>query len=276
MKKFLKTLLILVLIIGAVAGTCFIFYSNMAPKKDSFISLTNFLSSNEKSEVDSNVESLKTTAGVRFQVVEDTISHLNDFASMQQNYLSYEFKDVKGNKISKGINELISIQSEIISMIDEYEKKLSNTTFDSEIGANELYYAYADYIFHYSDLIKIINNQIIENLKNPNYDIKFAITELYCDVAKLTFNDFNENEIVEIKNANNINFMNTKIILQDDYINISNPFSANNNKFINAYNQCKIDFAKVIKQKVSNATTFSEELTNVEKTAFYFKAIWGV
>lgn len=278
MKKFLKVLLILVLVAVAVGTTIFIFYSNQKKQKDCYVSASNFVSSNDRIETDSIASWLNEEVDSRFGIIDTTLDRLYKFATMQEGYLLAikNNKKVNEDDIIEKFNKASKTQSIILRMAEEYELKLDNNTFDKQVRANELYKAYTDYIRVYAGAVNEVNSQIKKCLKNNNIDIKFCITELYCNVVISSFKEYNNSNLIEIKNKENVQFLNEYVDINNGYLILEEPFTINNNYFVNYYSKCKSDFASNVKENVLNIGGYSEDFSDLEKTAYYFKLIWGV
>ncbi len=292
MKKFFKALLILVLVVASIGGTCYFFYKNLTVKKDSYALTSNFLLSGDKDEVYSDLDKihlqLADLGDSRFVEPIKTINNMDAIASGLANYLidAKEY-DLDENKIASNLNTLIAKLNSVSNMIEEFNIKAKNVEFNKTTGANDLYKGVANYIVAYCGLIDSMNNEVNKILVNKNVDLKFAIYEIYSNSCKRIFGEFNtENSLVSVVNEGNLSFFNrTFNFVADTNLqgNHNNGFSIERNKFLSAYNKCnKSDFAyNLVAPDYNNldfvdGMTEEEALTNTDEVlaTYYFKRIF--
>ncbi len=287
MKKFLKFFTIFVLIGLTIGGTCYIFYSNLIAQKDAFVPISTFLNGADKVELDDKIYAVNDLANNNLIVTIETSEKLDEILNILNTYMvcSLDY-DVDNNEIVKRLDNAIKIRDKLSENVDEYNSKSNNpyADFDEVLGSNNIYRVLADYITSYADMIKFMNKEIKSNMiSNKSSDVKFDIIELYCNVAIDSFSHLViNNNLVSIKDSNNINLLNSKLNFINNMIDssttaVGGDLSYLNNNFIKAYSKVdKSDFANNLYTNVSIVNSISNDSTNVEKATYYIKQILGM
>lgn len=284
MKKFLKTLVIIVLVVGAVAGTCYFFYSHMREQIDASASVGEFVYGVKNKDFDAKIERVNGLANSRFDLIITTDSKMREMTTILNYYLiNAKEKSVDEDRIVDRLNDIYSLQDRIDDVMDEYIVKCDSASFDRMAGSNELYDALCSYMVAYADLMNIINSEIVDVLPYANADINFSMIDLYVNVVTNTFTNVtnNINGLRQIANSANINLVNTYLKFEDGRLNTGNSsfgdYSYLNNNFIKYYSQCnKTDLASDFARLVNNTTSIANNSTNEQRAAYYFREIFGM
>lgn len=258
MKKFLKTIFIIILCIAVAGGTGYLFYSNMTESVSAFEEINEFKLSAGQKELDINISNIAKTGGDRFNLLIDCYNDMQDSLYCLNAYLI----DYDNESVENSLIELISgLESEISilnSMIEEYNIKSQNQSFDKKIGANNIYLQFSKYIVKFSNCVMSVKNKVLTNVYTKNVDVKFSIIDIYVNVVNEELSN------LTVENANtfeNLSYMINHFSLQNGYIKCVNgdvDFSTNCNLFVNAYNQCdKVEFAKNLKSNIVSASSSS-------------------
>ncbi len=282
MRKFLKYLLVFVLVLASIGGTCYFFFRTLTKRKDSEAAITNYLYSSEKVEFDSNVARFQAETNSRFDSLIKTKSNLDDILSTFSTYL-VEAKnyDVNENGIIERLNDYLSEQSEVDEMIDSFMVRLSNANFNKVTGANEIYLHFAKMNVIYADLLNYINNEFNNMPIVKDSDIKFSMINLYSNVVISTLENINTSgSEFKIKDETNLTLMNAHFKLENSVLITSSTttnFASVNNNFIKYYNLIDAsDFAKNLASNINSVSGYADDLTNVQKTSYYFKQVYGI
>ena len=241
-KKFFKSLLITILVIASVGGTCYLFYQNLTKQEDSFACVSEFLIGGDKSELHSNLitinNTLKDLGDDKLEVVIDTCDRLDNITlSLSQYLIVAKDYNVDQNKIVKYLNATEQKQSKLENDIVEFNLKSTSNDFNKILGSNDLYKSACNYINSYCDLIEVMNREIDNIIKNKSEDVKFSIYEIYYNSCRLVFTSFNSSISVEISNKLNMIFLNSKFEFDDITLLQgvdNNEFSILKNKFSDA------------------------------------------
>lgn len=285
MKKFLKVFLITIIILGAIAGTVFIFFKNYKENIDSSKAVVDFVydarQDTFKTSLEGVNETLKATeSDYRFDLILETYQKLNDSVITLSSYLETYGDKVDDEKIVKKLTDVKNSRGTAESMIAEFNLKSSSTYYNKKLGANDLYEQMTTFLIKYAQLTKEINYQLDDSLIVKNADIKFAFIELYCDVVINDFSNLGAEEGLRIiQNKINIELMNLKFQLTDGSVSglVNGEYNYLNNYFIKYYSSCnKIQFAKNLAQNVNSVKSISESSTDEQKATFYFNAIYGM
>ena len=270
MKKFWKVLLITVLVLGTIAGTCWIFYSQFKKKRDSYANALNYLNSSDRVEFNAMVAQADAVSGMsRFGYMVTNLNKLDEVNTVLTPYLSKANEaDVDQNKIYKQFKEFEEMQPEIKDMIDEYIlKSTSVATFDENSGANPLYRKLSLYIVNYAEYLFTISGELQE-IFNRKIDTKFYMIEIFLNVTMDTFSNLKETEgSLQIEKPRNIlkatetlKFNNSKV----------SYFSTKAVQFREAYLLCDIkDFAANYSTYLDTALVLNGDPEN--DAMFYLK-----
>lgn len=284
MKKFLKTLVIIVLVVGAVAGTCYFFYTHMRDQINASASISEFVYGVKNKDFGAKIEQVNDLANSRFDLIITTNSKMNEMTTILDYYLiDAKEKNVDESRIVDRLNDIYLLQDEIDAIMDEYILKCSSASFDRMAGSNELYDELSSYMVAYADLMNIINLEVVNILPYANADIKFSMFDLYINIVTTSFTNVtnNINGLRQIANSTNINLVNTYLQFENGYLNTNNAlvgdYSYLNNNFIEYYNKCnKSDFASNFSKNINNTTSIGNNSTNEQRASYYFKEIFGI
>lgn len=285
MKKFLKVFLIVIIILGAIAGTVFIFFRNYKENIDSSKAVVEYIYDAKTESFETELSKVNATlkeneSDYRFDLIIETYQKLDDSVLTLSSYLETYGEKVDDEEVIKSLTRVKNLRSTAESMIAEFNLKSSSTYYVKKLGANDLYVQMTNFLINYASLAKEINYQLDKSSITKNADIKFAFIELYCDVV---INDFSAVETVSnlkvVKNQDNIKLINSKFEITNGSVSglVHGEYSYLNNNFIKFYSSCdKTEFAKNLKSNVNSVNSISDGSTNVQKATFYFKEIYGI
>lgn len=159
-------------------------------------------------------------------------------------------------------------------MVNEYNIKSQNSTFNKYEGSNNIYESFADFVANYADYVLAVNMEVKKYVSSTNVDVKFDVIDVYANVVK---NSLQNLKVDETNNFDNLNYMNSHFQLKNGYLVSQNPngnFASENNKFIEQYKQCNaLSFASNLNANLILADVNS---TNVElRAGYYLKIILG-
>lgn len=273
MKKFWKILLIVILVLGTIAGTCWIFYSKFKSERDSYLIAINYLNSAEREEFNAMVaEASDVSQMSRFGYMVTTLNKLDEINGVLTPYLSQaEGSDVDENKIYSHYKTFVEMQSELRDMLSEYILKAQSVqTFDKNSGANPVYKKLSSYMINYSEYLFVISGEL-QSVFNRKEDTKFYMMEIYLNVVINTFGNLEDvSGSLQIKNPLNLLRANENIKFNN--INTSH-FSTSATLFRQAYLKC--DMKKFAENFASYYTSANVLNGNAENDAMvYLKNIW--
>ncbi len=289
MKNFLKTLLVVVLVLGSIAGTTYFFFSRIVPKTNYFNNMDSFVYEANNVEFKARLKQVADNSDVaenktyRFNFLIEITDKLDaSFLALHEYFILSDEYDLDSSKISRDYNLLVSSHTKTNSIMDEYLTKLKGD-LNEVTGANDVYSAFAEYIVNYSYLLNNLNKQIDEFKLNKNADLKFSLIEIFANVCIESFSNINTStDVYYLTDDANIKFINNCFVLTNSFVDLSatnkSNFSYLNNQFITAYNKCnKQEFAKHLSNNVSTVGSdvlpdYSRELV----ASVYFKALFGV
>ena len=285
MKKFLKVFVIIVLVAGTIAGTCYFFYAHMRDQIDASASISEFVYGVKNKDYGAKIETVNELAESRFDLIITTNSKINEMTTVLNYYLiDAEEKGIDESRIVDRLNEIHTMQDEIDAVMDEYIiRSNSSAYFDRVTGANRLYDSWCSYLVACADLMNIINTEVVNTLPYANADIKFSMFDLYINVVTNTFTNVtnNVNGLRQVANSANINVVNNYLTFENGYLNTNNSsvgdFSYLNNNFIEYYAQCnKTSFATDLARNINTVTSINNNSTNEQRAVYYFKEIFGI
>lgn len=290
MKKFLKTLLIVVLLCGAIGGTTYFFFSHLREPVDYFQVLSAYTTSADNAEFEGKLASIakftSKSSDDRFEVITNTNSSLNSINNTLASYLiTAEEHNYNTKHLEKSFNELKNSKGEVDATMNEYLAKVIGQ-LNPSLGANDVYCAFAKYFVNYSAFLKGLSADLDRFNLNKDADLKFALIDVYLNVASNTFANITvANNLNKVSNSDNITLINKCFKLENSFITTKAPngnFSYLNNNFVKNYNECnKLAFAEQLKALTDKV---NKDLTNVnssnyskeELCAVYFKNIFEV
>ncbi len=299
MKKFLKVFIIVILVLGVIAGTTFFFFRNLKEKNNTTSSIAAMLQSESKLKFNEGLDTLNGIANddksdERMELLIKTNKNLDEIIFVLATYYIDTDTKINNEAIAEKFKDVNSSRDLLIKMIDEYTIKEENAEnyFNEHSGLNDFYDQCCDYLVQYATLANLLNESL--NV-NKSADFKFNMFNVYSNVVINTFNEteliiHNANEEGEhkrviVKNSSNIDVINGMFKIRNSYIvivkneGLANEEvvvlnSSNVNKFNEWYNKCdKTTFAKEFDNNIKNASkTGPKEVVS----AYYLKLIYGI
>ena len=286
MKKVLKVVKILLLVLivaGAIGGTCYFFYTRIRANVDVFDSFSTFIYGSKKEEFDAKLSRVTEFTDDRFDLVITTNDKLEDIAiNLNYHLLNANDYDIDQHLIVDLINNVNEEQDRADIMIDEYLIKTDSEYFDRDTGANDLYQQMSRYFVSFSNLLDTINSELDKTSITKNADAKFALIDVYTNVCSNTFSNLVTDSLGlrRISSANNINLVNQYINFQNGYItstDTSDNFSYQSNQFIRNYEECDKDvFANNLAQNVSSIVNIDDNSSSLDRAVYYFKGVLNI
>ncbi len=286
MKKFLKVLLIVIVLVASIGGTVYFFYSRLNPPINYFDNLYAFShdeSFNGKlTDVQAAIEQNTLIDDNRFELIDATNANLDAALDSLNNYLILS-KEKKFNE--KEIRPLYGIlmdsKQNVLDAMDEYLNKttaaLPEMAFSTE--ADSVYQYFANYFIDYANFLLAFSSSLDVFELNTAVDLKFTMIDLYSRTCKSMFSSVisvGNLKRISSTNEDNMNYLNERFKINNSFIDAGeNSFSHNINIFIEKYNLCnKDEFAKNLKSNAEKGSASSSVLEQV--VGFYFKQIYGV
>ena len=274
MKKALKTFFILILCLAVAGGTGYLFFVNLTKSSSAFENINSFIKSSSQKELLIDMQQISTYGGDRFNTI---IGTYNDMQQSLQclNACLIDFENSSAEHIlCTKLDKLVSQTSDIKAMVNEYNIKSQNSTFNKYEGSNNIYESFADFVANYADYVLAVNMEVKKCVSSTNVDVKFDVIDVYANVVK---NSLQNLKVDETNNFDNLNYMNSHFQLKNGYLVSQNPngnFASENNKFIEQYKQCNaLSFASNLNANLILADVNS---TNVElRAGYYLKIILG-
>lgn len=274
MKKALKTFFILILCLAVAGGTGYLFFVNLTKSSSAFENINSFVKSSSQKELLIDMQQISTYGGDRFNTI---IGTYNDMQQSLQclNACLIDFENSSAEHIlCTKLDKLASQISDIKAMVNEYNIKSQNSTFNKYEGSNNIYESFADFVANYADYVLAVNMEVKKYVSSTNVDVKFDVIDVYANVVK---NSLQNLKVDETNNFDNLNYMNSHFQLKNGYLVSQNPngnFASENNKFIEQYKQCNaLSFASNLNANLILADVNS---TNVElRAGYYLKIILG-
>lgn len=274
MKKALKTFFILILCLAVAGGTGYLFFVNLTKSSSAFENINSFVKSSSQKELLIDMQQISTYGGDRFNTI---IGTYNDMQQSLQclNACLIDFENSSAEHIlCTKLDKLVSQTSDIKAMVNEYNIKSQNSTFNKYEGSNNIYESFADFVANYADYVLAVNMEVKKYVSSTNVDVKFDVIDVYANVVK---NSLQNLKVDGTNNFDNLNYMNSHFQLKNGYLVSQNPngnFASENNKFIEQYKQCNaLSFASNLNANLILADVNS---TNVElRAGYYLKIILG-
>lgn len=282
MKTWLKVLIVIVLMACASGATCFVFYNNLENDKKVDLTITNYLTSSERTIFNEALMTAKTNCNdERMDLICVTLDNFEEILQEENYYLiNYNSKIKKKHEIKKKFETLKGRKDQLYTMLIEYNIKCENaSSFDKHIGANDLYVSFANFFKEYSDFIQLINTKVYNAIISENADLKFSVIELYTLVVKDSFSVIIvDSDLKTIQNTENIDIMNKLIEFESGQMPTKTAyFSSNSAFFINNYHLCnKNSFAKNLSDNLDSIGTNIADMTTIELATYYFKEIFEI
>jgi len=281
MKKFIKFIIIFLLVCVAVITTVAIFFKKVKENEESKVSVLAFATSearqtfNEKLKYVSDAVVAADAADSRFDVLKRAVAKLDSSLDVLATYYIENSGNIKNGDIASAMDDVNSTRSLAISMANEFKIKSSSIYYNKHLGANDFLKTTSNYVVNYAKLLMLLNNNI--DIIDKNADVKFSMIDVYCRICIEDFSTLEEatNNWVKCGNTENFNFIEPKFKFVNAQLVTKEIFSVDNTKFVNAYNNCnKDEFAKKLKANCNNLP--SENLTNEQTATFYFKKVYGI
>ncbi len=281
MKKFFKTLLILIVVVASVGGTCYIFYKNLTVRQNSFNHVSQYLTSSARTDFDGNLVRTKSLAGSRFNTLVDINSDLEEITNILNLYLTIaKDYDVDENTLINELEDLQNLRDSTNSIMEQYFIHCEQSQyFDKAVGANVAYKNICNYLVEYARFTLQLKNLICSYVGEEN-DIKFSIIDLYMRViiSDLSNISTGNNNLIVIADSSNINLLINNVEFKDGYLytdDLSTSFGSIAIQFVYNYKSCdKNDVAKNLSSYVINST---ENSTNVnERVGYLFKTLYSI
>ncbi len=274
MKKALKTFFILILCLAVAGGTGYLFFVNLTKSSSAFENINSFVKSSSQKELLIDMQQISTYGGDRFNTI---IGTYNDMQQSLQclNACLIDFENSSAEHIlCTKLDKLVSQTSDIKAMVNEYNIKSQNSTFNKYEGSNNIYESFADFVANYADYVLAVNMEVKKHVSSTNVDIKFDVIDVYANVVKKSLQNL---KVDETNNFDNLNYMNSHFQLKNGYLISQNPngnFASENNKFIEQYKQC--DASSFASNLNANLILADVNSTNAElRAGYYLKIILG-
>ena len=285
MKKVIKALIILMIVVLSVGGTCLIFFKNYKRKEAESASLETCINKMDKLDL-----SIVNYDG-KFDSIEQTNENLEDSMFALSIYFIDDNFVIQNDDIISKVKAVDRAIDHAEAMLKEYKIKseFKNAEelsyFDKDKGRNDLYNAMCNYIVEYATLINMVNSDLEYKNINRSADIKFAMIDVYTRVAMDTFGKTQTdttNGITNLESSDNIDLINTYFCLKTSYLTNkeANPklySSSATSAFINSYSKCnKTLFAQKLSENVAMVAELNDKSTNEDYATYYFKNVYGI
>lgn len=286
MRKVLnvvKVLLLIVLVAGAIAGTCYFFYNYVLFNVNAFNSFNTLIYGSQTVEFNAKLEDVRAHTDDRFDLIISTNEKLAEMAiNLNYHLVNAKDYDLDERLIVEQIDKVIENQDVAYNMMEEYLIKVDSEFFDEVRGANDLFNQMSRYFVTFSDMLNTINSELNKTNIEKSADVKFGIIEVYSNVCIDTFSNLitDVSGIRKVGNSENIDLVNQSVNFQNGYIsssNADNNFSYLTNNFIRNYDECdKEIFASNLAQNVRQIVSISDSSTSLAKATYYFKGVLGI
>ena len=286
MKKVIK-ISIISIIVAAIAG-CGLFFilRNREIKKDTTPQISSMIYSQSRDAFNAEIEKMGNNLNSdgtdnRVIIVLEVNKNLDGIVwSLLSDYAKTETK-VHNESVSRSFNSLKSSQSQLMSMMKEFNKKVEIDEAKSEpgyfkrhLGANDFFDQACYYLGKYAEFAKDLNSEVNSNKKQ---NVRFNVFEAYCNVVITSFEqtDIVKN-LLQLKDYSSINEFNRLFKLDGINLVAPNKYTESVNQFNSYYSACDkelfaINFAKNLKSVYS-----ANQETKEEIAMFYFKSIYNV
>ncbi len=282
MKKFLKVLLIVILVLGVIGGTVYFFFINLRKDKDPIV-LVNHTKSDSKIKFNEDLliidANLDAVGDHRFDLIITTHNNLDEIMDTLSVYVVADGGKIGNKDVISSLSSVESSRAKANNMIKEYKAKMNTPYFNDSLGCNDLYEQISDYLIQYSNLVNDIKTYSIGLGYDGESDIKFNMIDLYTRIVEDSFDNvkIEYNQLSIIENTANIDKINSYFDINLGYMNIPNLYSKRINDFHDSYNRC--DKAALVEQfanKMNTVASIDENTKEEDKAIFYLKKILGV
>lgn len=285
MKKAIKWILIIILVVGAVAGTAFLFFKNIKKWTTKTASIENFVYAESKENFDTNLENFSSAletnvSDTRFERLVSTNEKLNNMMETLGEYFIVSDGKISSNEIAGQISNVESARAYAQSTISQFntKKQEKGDLFPQKLGANDVYVAVSRYLAQYALLIKQVDFKIADLGVDTKIDAKFAVIEVYVNVVINSFSSFKEMQYTEILNVETIDALTLVKIENGNFVTSGGEmFTTDCISFVEFYSKCdKQEFAKSFLTLKTTCSNLSDCDTDLKKAVHYFVLICGV
>ena len=281
-KKILKWFIIILLVVGAVGATVFIFFKKYNENKINDVDLISVLNSSEKTKFNAGFNAVLSSIEKSEKptwFAEAVVAGENLDESLK--VLSYYYIDSNGvvndAEIDKTHSSMITTRNTLINMFDEYVIKSTSSYFPILNGANDIFVAYSNYLVKYAKFVKAVNENLLSRDNfNSISDIKFSMIDLYSRIVVDAFSKLSKDaDLAVIGNKVNLDKINSHFEFENSYIDCDNALSSDAIKFIENYNVCNKELlADKFVETLDKSTGIDETSTSETKAAFYFNRLF--
>lgn len=216
-----------------------------------------------------------TITDSRFQLLNKTNKNLTDISKTLTTYLVEADTSITDEKISNAFKTVKSDISTLNNMVDEYKTKSTSAYYDKAVGLNDLFKKMSFYLVNYAKLLSLLNDYLdVDN----QFDVKFAMIDLYCNVVSSTFSEIKDSgNLKVVKNTNNIEMINNYFQIEHSKLIVPNMYALSSNHFIKSYHSCNQKVLASSFAETINAVSYYEDSLNYEsKAAYFFKQIYNI
>lgn len=280
--SFLKWFIAVVLIVGAVVLTVFVFFKKNESKQVQQVDLNNVLTSSDKQNFDSGLDDVIQVLSSNGQAdwfvdLKTTADKLDESLNALTNYYINSNFVVSDNDVGEQYSSMINTRNLLNLMLDEYKTKSESAYFAKDVGANDIYSVYSSYLVKYAKFIQAVDNNVksISGFDSSS-DIKFSVIDLQTRIVVSTFSSLNTaDKLVKITSNANIQKINSYIVYENSYITGASRFSKVALLFIQNYERCNKSYlAEHFVEELNKATSVSESSSAEQKSAYYFKRMF--
>ena len=282
--KRLKRIVIYLIIIGVIAGTCVYFFSNYRREHNFAEAAEEFIYSESLAEFNEDINVVSLTGGERFEYILTANSELQNINSIFISYLRHaDYEEINHKNRNDELKQVKNRIRSVMNLIEEYKIKSKNESFNKVVGANGVYKEASKYIVDYANLLKGIMLDLDVILINKDADFKFTMIDLYLNVCDITFSNITTiDDVLQLHDnlADNADIVFNNFNLSNGYFETGSTngnFSIYNNYFMEEYSKCnKTRFVKHLASNIADVTSL-ESVENAEQMAtYYYKEIFDL
>ena len=238
-KKILKWFIIIVLVVGSVSATVFIFFKKYNENKVKEVDLISVLNSNGKTEFDEGLDSVLFAIGNSEKPTwfDDAVlvgENLDKSLEILSRYYIDSNGIVKVAEIDKTYSSMITTRNTLTGMFDEYAIKSTSEYFPILLGGNDIFVAYSNYLVKYAKFVKAINEDLMnKDSFNSVSDIKFSMIDLYSRIVVDSFSKLTkEGDLAVAGNKINLDKIHSYFKFDNSYIDCDKALTVDAIKFI--------------------------------------------
>ena len=277
-------MIITLLVIACVGGTCYIFFKNYKERISAPVSCASMVKSESSVEFRTSLNEvglLTNDSGTddRFVLVINTLSDLDDMLMALANYYIDEDFTVRDKDIRAKYNQMVDSKALAVEMINQYKLKSNSVWFDRSLGANDLYTTMSTYLVKYAEFVELLNLKVANKAINRTSDFKFSVIDLYARVARTTFSTLitNENSLRIVSRPENLTRLQIYFQMENSYIVGGDVYSSNALYFSENYNACdKEAFAINFASNLNAIDGISATSTSLQRAVYYYKLVYGI